>query len=320
MKYNRLGKSGLKVSELSFGTWITFGGKLDFDKARECVKVAIEAGVNFFDSAEVYANGVAESILGKIVKEYRREELVISTKIFWGGDAPNQTGLSRKHLIEGTKNSLKRLKMDYVDLLYCHRPDPETPIEETVMAMDNIVRQGLAFYWGTSEWSAKEIEAAHKVAQEYKLIAPSMEQPAYNMFDRHKIEKEYAPLYEKYGLGTTTFSPLASGILTGKYVDGIPKGSRLEKTKWLRNEFEKCDMLTQEAMNKIKQLNELALEIGATLPQLALAWCLKNPHVSSVIIGASSVKQLKENLKAGEIKKKITPEILAKTSKILSIS
>ena len=317
MEYRHLGKAGIKVSELSLGTWLTFGGKLDFASARECVKVAIEAGVNFFDSAEAYAGGVAESILGKIIKEYRREELVISTKIFWGGDAPNQTGLSRKHLIEGTKNSLKRLKMDYVDLLFCHRPDPETPISETVMAMDNIVRQGLAFYWGTSEWSAKEIEAAFKFADEYKLIPPSMEQPEYNMFSRKKAEEEYAPLYEKYGLGTTTWSPLASGILTGKYIDGIPKESRLGKTNWLKNEYEKCDMLTQEAMDKVKQLADIAKEIDSTLPQLALAWCLKNPHVSSVIIGASSVEQLKENLKAAEIKNQITPDLLQKINQII---
>ncbi|MFH1361705.1 MAG: aldo/keto reductase [bacterium] len=318
MEYNRLGKAGIKVSELSLGTWLTFGGKLDFAKARECVKVAYETGVNFFDTAEVYANGVAESILGKIVKEYRREDLVISTKIFWGGEAPNQTGLSRKHLIEGTKNSLKRLKMDYVDLLYCHRPDPETPIEETVITMDNLIRQGLAFYWGTSEWSAKEIEAAHKFAQEYKLIPPNMEQPAYNMLDRQKVEKEYAPLYEKYGLGLTTFSPLASGILTGKYVDGIPKGSRLDQVKWLKNEFDKYELLTQETMDKVKKISAIAKELGATTAQLGTAWCLKNPHVSSVIVGASSVEQLKENLKAAEVKEKITSEILEKIRGIIS--
>jgi len=317
MRYNRLGKAGIKVSELSLGTWITFGGKLDFNKARECVKVAFEAGVNFFDTAEIYSHGVAESILGKIAKEYPREELVISTKIFWGGDKPNQTGLSRKHLIEGTKASLKQLKMDYIDLLFCHRPDPATPIEETVMAMDNIVRQGLAFYWGTSEWSANDIEAAIKFAHEYKLILPSMEQPEYNMFSRKKVEQEYTPLYEKYGIGITTWSPLASGILTGKYVNGLPAGSRLERVNWLRSEFEKCDLLTEETMAKVKQLAEIAQEIAATLPQLALAWCLKNPHVSTVIIGASSVEQLKENLQAAEIKNKLSQQILAKIATII---
>ena len=317
MQYNHLGRSGLQLSELSFGSWLTFGAKLDFGKARDCVHFAIDNGMNFFDCAEVYSNGVAESILGKILKEFNRNEVVVSTKLFWGGDKPNQTGLSRKHLIEGTKASLRRLKMEYVDLLYCHRPDPNTPIEETVFAMDNIVRSGMAFYWGTSEWSAKQIETAFEFAKEYKLIAPTMEQPEYNMFAREKIEGEYLPLYEKYGLGTTTWSPLASGILTGKYVDGIPEGSRIGRVRWLKAEYDKYGMFSQETNNKVKALLKLSKELGVTLPQMAIAWCLKNKNVSSVILGASSVDQLKENIKASEVKALLDNAIMLKIDSIL---
>ncbi|MFH0887327.1 MAG: aldo/keto reductase [bacterium] len=320
MQYNHLGRSGLELSELSFGSWLTFGSKLDFGKARECVHAAIDAGINFFDSAEVYSNGVAESILGKILKEFNRNEVVVSTKIFWGGDKPNQTGLSRKHLIEGTKASLKRLKMEYVDLLYCHRPDPNTPIEETVLAMDYLVRSGSAFYWGTSEWSADQIQSAFEFAKEYKLVPPTMEQPEYNMFAREKIEGEYLPLYEKYGLGTTTWSPLASGILTGKYIDGIPDGSRLGRVRWLKAEYDKYEMFTKERANKIKDLLSLAKELGITLPQLAIAWCLKNINVSSVILGASSIEQLQENIKAAEVKELLDPAVMSKIDSILGNS
>ena len=319
MKYNHLGKSGLEVSELSFGSWITFGSNLRFDPVKESVKCAYEAGVNFFDTAEIYAHGEAESLLGKAIKELKikREEVVISTKLFWGGQAPNQTGLSRKHLIEGTKNSLRRLKMDYVDLIYCHRPDPNTPLEETVFAMDNIVRSGLAFYWGTSEWPADKIEAAHQFAKEYKLIPPTMEQPEYNMFSRVKVEKDYLPLYEKYGMGTTTWSPLASGILTGKYNKGIPKGSRMDRVSWLKAEFDNYKMFSEEVFHKIDKLTEIARDLGCSMTQLALAWCLTNKHVSTVIIGASNKDQLKENLKSAEIKEKVTPDILVKIDHIL---
>lgn len=313
----RLGKSGIKVSELGLGTWGTFNSKLDLDTAKKYIRTAFKAGVNFFDTAENYDHGNAEIILGKILKEFRREELVVSTKIFYGGKAPNQTGLSRKHLIEGTKNSLKRLKMDYVDLIFCHRPDPNTPIEETVLAMDYIVRSGLAFYWGTSEWGAREIDAAYKFAFENRCIPPTMEQPHYNMFARLKVEKEYIPLYRKYGLGIVTFSPLCSGILTGKYNKGFPKGSRLSRLKDVRKTYEEYNMLGKEAIKKVEKLRKIAKELNCTSAQLAISWILKNPHVSSVIIGISNINQLKENLKAIEVKTRLNADVEKKIEKIL---
>ncbi len=318
MKYNHLGRSGLQVSELSLGTWLTFGSTLNFAQARECVQLAFDNGINFFDTAEAYSNGVSESILGKTLKDFNRDEVVVSTKIYWGGDKPNQIGLSRKHLIEGTKNSLKRLKMDYVDLLFCHRPDKHTPLEETVLTMDQIVRSGLAFYWGTSEWSAEQIEQAFKFAQEYHLIPPTMEQPEYNMLARGRVEKEYAPLYEKYGLGTTIWSPLAAGILTGKYNKGMPKKSRLDRVSWLKKEYENHHMLEQPIFDKIDKLVQLAKELDCSPAQLAIAWCLKNKNVSTVILGASNIDQLKENLKAAEVKEKLTDDVLAKIERIIA--
>ncbi|NPU89860.1 MAG: aldo/keto reductase [Fervidobacterium sp.] len=316
MEYRKVGKWGLKISELSLGTWLTFGNQLDLKSTREVVRYAVYNGVNFIDTAEAYANGIAESMLGMILKEYKREDLVISTKIFWGGDGPNDKGLSRKHLLEGTWNSLKRLQLDYVDILYCHRPDPEVPMEEVVWTMDQIVRSGLAFYWGTSEWSAEEIERAHQVAKELNCIPPVVEQPQYNLIFKDRVEKEYAPLYEKYGMGLTTWSPLASGVLTGKYLEGIPQGSRLDRWPWLKQVMEERGIFGEETTNKIKRLKQIADDLGVTMSQLSIAWCLKNPHVSSVILGVSSLEQLKENIKAVEVKDKITDEIYKELSSL----
>jgi voltage-dependent potassium channel beta subunit len=271
---------------------------------------AFDNGINFFDNAESYAHGEAEILMGKAIKDFHREELVISTKLFWGGNGPNDTGLSRKHLIEGTKNSLLRLNLDYIDLLYCHRPDPNTPIEETVLAMDYLVRNGFAFYWGTSEWSAEQIEYAFDAAEAMNCIKPTMEQPRYNLFYRDHVETDYLPLFKKFGLGTTIWSPLAMGILSGKYNHGIPSDSRLAKEAWLvPDNF-------MELINKTKQLEKLAKELDCTLSQLALAWCLKNPNVSSVITGATKVSQLEENLGALDVKAKLTPAIMKKINAI----
>jgi len=317
MNYRKVGKWGLKISELSLGSWLTFGNQLDIAGAKEIVREAFKNGINFFDTAEAYANGMAESMLGEVLKEFRRSDIVVSTKIFWGGDGPNDRGLSRKHLLEGTWASLKRLQLDYVDIVYCHRPDPETPIEETVLAMDYLVRNGLALYWGTSEWSAEQLENAHKACKELNCIPPIVEQPQYNMLVKERVEKEYLPIYEKYGMGLTTFSPLASGILTGKYNNGIPEDSRLAKFPGLRKHLEESGILSEKTFEKLQKLQKIADELGAKLSQLALAWCLLNPHVSSVILGVSRLEQLQENLKALEIKEKITEDIKKEIRRIL---
>ncbi|OAA31644.1 alcohol dehydrogenase [Kosmotoga arenicorallina S304] len=317
MEYRKVGKWGLKISELSLGSWLTFGNQLDVDNAKEAMKEAFKNGINFFDTAEAYASGMAEFIMGQVLKEFRRTDIVVSTKIFWGGNGPNDRGLSRKHLLEGTWNSLKRLQLDYVDLIYCHRPDPETPIEETVFAMDYIIRNGLALYWGTSEWSGDQLEAAHKACRELNCIPPIVEQPLYNMLSRERVEKEYLPIYEKYGMGLTTFSPLASGILTGKYNNGIPENSRLARFPGLRKHLEERGLLGDETIRKVREIGKIAEEIGAKQSQLALAWCLKNPNVSSVILGVSNVDQLKENLKALEVKEKLSEEVMERIKKIL---
>lgn len=300
MEYRYLGASGLKVSALSFGSWVTFGNQMNIDKAYDCMQAAYEAGVNFFDNAEVYADGQSEEIMGRVIKKagWKRSDLVISTKIFWGGDGPNDRGLSRKHILEGTEASLKRLQLDYVDLIYCHRPDQHTPIEETVRAMNQVIQQGKAFYWGTSEWSAQQIQEAITIAQREHLIAPTMEQPEYNMLQRERVEKEYAPLYARYGLGTTIWSPLASGLLTGKYNNGIPEGSRMsvEGYDWLRKKLESPE--GQQRLVKVRQLTDLAKELNMPMAGMALAWCLKNPQVSTVITGASGVEQVEQNMAA----------------------
>ena len=329
MEYRFLGKSGLKVSALSFGAWVTFQDQLDVDKAHECMKTAFDGGVNFFDNAEAYAGGMAETIMGQVLKKagWRRSDLVISTKIFWGGKpqgpgkpfkhGPNDLGLSRKHILEGTNAALRRLDLDYVDLLYCHRPDIDTPIEETVWAMTHMVQQGKALYWGTSEWSAGQIRQAYDIARREHLIPPTMEQPQYNMLCRDKVESEFAPLYDEIGLGTTIWSPLASGILTGKYNDGIPEGSRLslENYQWLRPELESD--AGRAKVEKVKLLMPLAAEMGCTMAQLAIAWCLTNDDVSTVITGASRPEQVTENMAALKIAEELTPDILESIEDIL---
>jgi voltage-dependent potassium channel beta subunit len=310
MNYRRLGRSGLEVSELSFGSWVTFGSQLDVEGSKKLIRQAVDAGVNFLDNAEAYAAGMSESLMGVALKSYRREDLVVSTKIFWGGAGPNQTGLSRKHLLEGTRNSLKRLQLDYVDLLFCHRPDPNTPIEETVLAMDYLVRSGQTLYWGTSEWSAEQITQAIEFAHSYHAIAPVMEQPQYNLFVRDRFEKEYAPVFKKYGYGTTIWSPLASGLLSGKYNKGIPADSRLGREEWIRKELDKNKLLTPEVFGKVEALGKVAHDLGATVSQLALAWTLKNPNVSTTIIGASKPEQLAENLKAADFVAKLDDGVM----------
>lgn len=311
MEYRRLGKSGLKVSELSFGSWITFGGSLNSIGIKQCMRAAFDAGVNFFDNAEAYGGGASELLMGEALKEYRREDLVVSTKIFWGGSGPNDTGLSMKHLIEGTKAALKRLQLEYVDLLFCHRPDPTTPIEETVRAMDIIIRSGLAFYWGTSEWSAQDIQTAFEVAERIGAFPPTMEQPEYNMFRRKNVEEDLAPLYAKYGLGTTIWSPLESGILTGKYNDAVPKGSRLHFHPELRGR------LAPEKVKKLRKLKAISDSLGCTMAQMAIAWCLKNPNVSTVITGASRIEQVNENMEAIKVKNLLTEEHMLEIESIL---
>jgi voltage-dependent potassium channel beta subunit len=280
---------------------------------------AYEAGVNFFDNAEAYANGNAETVMGNIVKRtgWKRSDLVISTKIFWGGDGPNDTGLSRKHILEGIDASLKRLQMEYVDLLFCHRPDIYTPVEETVWAMNQIIQQGKAFYWGTSEWSATRIMEAYGVARREHLIPPLMEQPEYHMFSRQRMESEYAPLYKEIGLGTTIWSPLASGLLSGKYNQGIPEDSRmnLKGYEWLRERLESEEGRRQ--IEKVKQLAAIAEELSCSTAQLAIAWCLKNPNVSTVITGASKASQVRENMKALDVAQRLTPDILERIESIL---
>ncbi|MFN5060337.1 MAG: potassium channel beta subunit family protein [Chloroflexota bacterium] len=316
MEYRRLGRSGLKVSALSLGSWVTFGNQIANDVAFECMSAAMEHGVNFFDNAEGYAGGQSEVVMGNAIKKagWRREDLVVSTKIFWGGKGPNDTGLSHKHVIEGVNNALKRFQMDYVDLVFCHRPDPNTPIEETVRAMDIIIKQGKAFYWGTSEWSADEIRAAYGIAREYGLTPPLMEQPQYNLLHRERVEKEYALLYRDIGLGTTIFSPLASGLLTGKYQQGIPDESRaaVKGYEWLKD-----SVTNSERLAKVARLQVVANQLGISLAQMSLAWCLTNPNVSTVITGASRAEQVHENMKALDVVKLLIPEVMDAIEKAL---
>lgn len=319
MQYRHLGRSGLSVSSLSFGAWITFGTQLDERAAYECMRAAFDAGVNFFDNAEAYASGKAEVLMGRVLAKagWKRSEYVVSTKIFWGGQKPNQSGLSRKHIMEGTDAALERLGLDHVDLLFCHRPDMTTPVEETVRAMTDVVRMGKALYWGTSEWTAARIMEAYAVARREHLIPPTMEQPQYHMFHRERVEKELLPLYTRIGLGTTTWSPLAGGLLTGKYNEGVPKGTRvtLPGYEWLRSHVEGPEAKAQ--IEKVKKLEPIARELGCTMAQLAIAWCLRVPYVSTVITGASRVEQVKENLKAIDVVKMLTDDVLARIEKVL---
>jgi voltage-dependent potassium channel beta subunit len=314
MPYRRLGPSGLKVSVLSFGSWVTFGTKVGVDAAVECLRVARDAGVNFFDNAEVYAGGESERIMGQAFAQlgWERYSYVVSTKLFWGihSDVPNMSNtLNRKYLMQGIDGSLERLGLDFVDVLYCHRADPETPIEETVWAMHDIVTSGKALYWGTSEWTADEIRAAWEIAERHHLHKPVVEQPQYNLLERDRVEKEYDRLYDDLGLGLTTWSPLASGILTGKYLDGIPDDSRgaLEGYEWLR------EFLTSEKYTAgVKALQSIAAELNCTLAQLAVAWCAHNPNVSSVILGASRVEQLQENLGALDVLAQLDDDLVGR--------
>ncbi len=319
MEYRFLGKSGLKISALSYGAWVTFNDQIGDETAYECMKEAYDAGVNFFDNAEVYSAGEAEIMMGRIIKKagWKRSDLVLSTKIFWGGKGPNERGLSRKHIIEGTDAALKRLQTDYVDLIFCHRPDYETPIEETVRAMNHIINQGKAFYWGTSEWSASMIMEAYQIARREHLIPPLMEQPEYNMLHREKVEQEFKYLYDEIGLGTTIWSPLRSGLLTGKYNDGIPANSRLalENYEWLKNNL--LSDKGKKNIEKIKKLTDIAEDLGISMADLALAWTLKNPNVSTAITGASKPEQVKKNMKAIEYTKKLNNEVMNRIEDIL---
>ncbi|KAG0329775.1 hypothetical protein BGZ99_000511 [Dissophora globulifera] len=322
MEYRYLGNSGLMVSCLSLGGWVTYGGQVGPEVAQQCMKTAFDLGVNFFDTAEVYSGGQCEIDMGVAVRKFgwKRSDLVISTKIFWGGKGPNDRGLSRKHILEGTDASLKRLQLDYVDLLYAHRPDPDTPMEEIVRAFNHVINQGKALYWGTSEWSAQQITEAHVVAQRLNLIAPLMEQPQYNMFHRDRFEKEYLPLFRNFSMGSTTWSPLASGLLTGKYNEGIPPDSRLAiqdnaVMRRLRDGLDTEDGRIK--ISKVISLSTVAKELECTTAQLALAWCLKNPNISSVITGASKPSQIEENIKALQVVPLLTEEVMQDIEDIL---
>jgi voltage-dependent potassium channel beta subunit len=319
VQYGYLGRSGLKISKLSYGSWVTFGKQLDVDGAAEVMAAAFDHGCNFFDNAEVYGDGASEEVMGAALKQlgWGRDTYLVSTKIFWGGPGPNQRGLSRKHIVEGTLGALRRLQLDYVDLVFCHRPDPHTPIEETVRAMNHVIDRGWAFYWGTSEWSAEQLREAWRVARENHLIGPTMEQPQYHMFHRERVEVEYADLVRDFGLGTTIWSPLASGFLTGKYNDGIPEGSRLamEGMDWLKGMVLGSDFGDKVA--KVRRLTEMAGDLGGTMSQLALAWAASHPHVSTVITGSSRMSQLQENFGAVALLEKLTPSVLAEIDEVL---
>jgi len=320
MRYRNLGKSGLKVSELSYGSWVTFSFQLDTALATEMLKIAYDSGVNFFDNAEVYASGDSEVIMGKALKTlgFTRDTYCVSSKAFWGGQLPTQRGLSAKHLTDACNAALQRLQVDYLDLFFCHRPDPETPIEETVRAMHALVIQGKIIYWGTSEWEAAQIEEAYRIAEKHYLTPPTMEQPEYNMFNRSKLEKEYLDLFDKRGLGTTIWSPLASGLLTGKYKNGILEDTRMNLSgyEFLRERLESKE--GRAMVDKAKQLEELADTAGIPLVNMALGWCLQNNNVSTVILGSSKPEQLKQNLKTLEYVDQFDDSLMQQIDKIIS--
>ena len=322
MEYRRLGKSGLKVSVLSFGSWVTFSTQADVDLAADMMKAAYDAGVNFFDNAEIYAHGKSEEIMGKALQKlgWARDSYTVSSKVRWGSiknPKPTQLGLSRKHIIEACHQAMARLQVDYLDLYFCHRPDPEVPMEEIVRSMNTLIEQGKVFYWGTSEWSAQQLMEAHSVARQYNLIPPTMEQPQYHMFHRYRFEVEYGRLYDTIGLGTTIWSPLASGLLTGKYNNGIPADSRvnLPGYEWLKAMFESEE--GQKRLQSVRELVPIAEELGTTMPRLAIAWCLKNPNVSTVITGASKVSQVAENMKALDLVPQLTDDVMEKIEAVL---
>ncbi len=320
MEYRRLGKSGLQVSALSLGSWLTFGKQINNPTAEKLMAYAYNQGVNFFDNAEIYARGQSEVVMGKILKKMKwdRTSYVVSSKAFFGDgrNKPNQIGLSRKHLVEACHDAMRRLQVNYLDLYFCHRPDKNTPIEEVVWTMNHLIQQGKILYWGTSEWSAQEIMEAHMVAKEYRLIGPTMEQPQYNMFVREKMEVEFNQIFKNIGMGTTIWSPLSSGVLTDKYLrKKFPKGTRLgmEGLEWLKEKA-----LIQERLPKVAALQQLAQKLDISLPRMAIAWALTNPNVSTVILGASKISQLKENLKAIEDVALLTPKVIAKIEIILA--
>jgi voltage-dependent potassium channel beta subunit len=318
MEYRRLGRSGLQVSTLSFGSWVTFGKQIGDTTADELMGIAYDAGVNFFDNAEAYANGKAETVMGEVLKKKKwdRTSYLVSSKVYFGDGRklPNQTGLSRKHIIEGCEASLKRMQLDYLDLYFCHRPDKNTPIEETVRAMNTLIQQGKILYWGTSEWSVEELMEAFLVAEKEHLIAPTMEQPQYNLFERTKIEKDFLHLFKHKGLGTTIWSPLASGLLSGKYNTGIPEGTRiaLEGLEWLKDR-----LVVEEKLEKVRKLTALAGKLGTSVSLLSIAWCVKNQNVSTVILGASKAEQLKETLRALEVVPLLTAQVMEEIEVIM---
>jgi voltage-dependent potassium channel beta subunit len=322
MEYRRLGKSGIRVSALSFGAWVTFGNQVKVDDAVDMMRTAYDAGVNFFDNAEIYGRGKAELVMGEALKKlgWRRDSYLISSKVIWGSirePKPTQYGLHRKHVFEACDQALERLDVDYLDFYLCHRPDPNVPMEEVVRAMTDLIQMGKVFYWGTSEWSAQQIMEAHSVARQYNLMPATMEQPEYNMFQRRRIEVDYARLYETIGLGTTIWSPLASGILTGKYNEGIPKDTRvnLKGYGWLKEIFE--SEKGKRRIEKARQLTKVADDLGTSLAKLSLAWCLKNPNVSTVITGASRVEQVQENMQALEVVPQLTDDVMQTIENIL---
>jgi voltage-dependent potassium channel beta subunit len=319
MEYRRLGKSGLQVSEFSFGSWVTFGKQVEGSDAVSLMGHAYDNGINFFDNAEGYESGNSEIVMGQALKTlgWSRDSFVVSSKVFWGGSKPTQRGLSSKHVTDAAHAALKRLQIDYLDLYFCHRPDIDTPIEETVRAMHNLVTQGKVLYWGTSEWSAQQLTEAYAVARQYGLTPPTMEQPQYNVFERKKVESDYLPLYDLMGLGTTIWSPLASGILTGKYNNGTPNDSRLNLPgyEWLKEKW--SSEAGREQLAQVRELTALAEEIGLSMTHLALLWCLANRHVSTVILGASRLSQLEDNLAALKFKDRVTRDVMARVDEIV---
>ncbi|HWR32435.1 MAG TPA: aldo/keto reductase [Chitinophagaceae bacterium] len=320
MEYRRMGKTGLQLSVLSFGSWVSFHKQISDGMADELMGIAYDNGINFFDNAEVYALGESEKMMGRVLKKknWDRTSYTVSSKAFWGwrgkDNKPNQSGLGRKHLVEACHEALQRLQLDYLDMFFCHRPDKGTPVEETVWTMHNLIQQGKILYWGTSEWSGVEIMEAHRAAHQYGLIGPAMEQPQYNLFERNKMENEFLMIFKTVGMGTTIWSPLASGLLSGKYNDGIPENSRfgLQGFDWLKDRW-----MTEHFLEKVKQLAQLAKNIEITMPQLSIAWCIKNPNVTTAILGATNKEQLLENLKAESAAEKLTAEVMQRIDDIV---